>query len=86
MPALPELVPRPHAYCPCLAHLEWVQGDFPGSSDTIDGRFAHRNEENGDRVERVVPYFVASKQRVTIELDELLADMCASAERPAPEQ
>lgn len=175
MPALPDLVParmlNEHAYCPRLAYLEWVQGDFADNADTVDGRFAHRNvdpsvgampepdepvpetlharsvmlsgpavgliarmdlieaegtsvtpvdykrgrapeipegawepervqlcaqafvlEENGYRVERGVLYFVTSKQRVTIELDEplrqrtreLLADMRASAERPAP--
>jgi len=175
MPALPDLVParmlNEHAYCPRLAYLEWVQGDFADNSDTVDGRFAHRVvnaetgampdpdeampetlharsvmlsapalgliarmdlieaegtnvtpvdykrgrapeipegawepervqlcaqafvlEENGYRVERGVIYFVTSKQRVTIELDEplrqrtreLLADMRLSAERPAP--
>ena len=31
-----------HAYCPRLAYLEWVQGDFADSADTIDGRFHHR--------------------------------------------
>lgn len=173
MPALPDLVParmlNEHAYCPRLAYLEWVQGDFADSSDTIDGRFAHRNvdpsvgalpepsepvpetlharsvmlsapalgliarmdlieaegeavtpidykrgrapdvpegawepervqlcaqamilEANGYRVTRGVLYFVTSKQRVTIELDEalrrrtleLVAELRASAERP----
>jgi CRISP-associated protein Cas1 len=175
MPALPDLVParmlNEHAYCPRLAYLEWVQGDFADNSDTVDGRFAHRNvdpsvgampdpdeaipetlharsvmlsgpsigliarmdlieaegtnvtpvdykrgrapeipegawepervqlcaqafvlEENGYRVERGVLYFVTSKQRVTIEIDEplrqrtreLLADMRVSAERSEP--
>jgi CRISPR-associated protein Cas1 len=32
-----------HAYCPRLAYLEWVQGDFEDNADTIDGRFQHRN-------------------------------------------
>lgn len=175
MPSLPELVParmlNEHTYCPRLAYLEWVQGDFADNSDTVDGRFVHRNveaetgampdpdqpqpetlharsvmlsapalgliarmdlieaegtnvtpvdykrgrapeipegawepervqlcaqafvlEENGYRVERGVIYFAASKQRVTIEIDEplrqrtreLLADMRRSAERPEP--
>jgi len=42
----PELVParmlNEHAYCPRLAYLEWVQGDFSDNADTIDGRFQHR--------------------------------------------
>lgn len=170
MPSLPDLVParmlNEHAYCPRLAYLEWVQGDFADNSDTVDGRFAHRNvdpsvgampdpsepvpetlharsvmlsspelgliarmdlieaegsnvtpidykrgrapdipegawepervqlcaqamvlEANGYRVERAVLYFVTSKQRVTIEVDEplrqrtlaLLAELRATA-------
>ena len=43
---LPELVPvrmlNEYAYCPRLAYLEWVQGDFTDSADTIDGRTQHR--------------------------------------------
>jgi CRISPR-associated protein Cas1 len=44
--APPELVParmlNEHAYCPRLAYLEWVQGDFSDNADTVDGRFHHR--------------------------------------------
>ena len=44
---VPELVParmlNEHAYCPRLAYLEWVQGDFEDSADTVDGRWQHRN-------------------------------------------
>jgi CRISP-associated protein Cas1 len=50
---VPELVParmlNEHTYCPRLAYLEWVQGDFADNADTIDGQFQHRNvnEESG---------------------------------------
>jgi CRISP-associated protein Cas1 len=172
---VPELVParmlNEHAYCPRLAYLEWVQGDFADNADTIDGQFQHRNvnvetgslpdpdkpvderlharsvmlsaptigliarmdlieadgkqvtpidykrgrapdtaerawepervqlcaqalilEENGYEVERGILYFVASKQRVEVPIDdelrartrELLADLRASADRPEP--
>ncbi|MCW5802249.1 MAG: CRISPR-associated endonuclease Cas1 [Deltaproteobacteria bacterium] len=39
-----------HTYCPRLAYLEWVQGDFADSADTLDGQFQHRNVnvETGD--------------------------------------
>lgn len=30
------------AYCPRLAYLEWVQGEFADSVDTVRGRFQHR--------------------------------------------
>ena len=41
-----ELVParmlNEFAYCPRLCYLEWVQGEFAHSVDTLDGRFQHR--------------------------------------------
>ena len=30
------------AYCPRLSYLEWVQGEFEHSEDTLDGKFQHR--------------------------------------------
>lgn len=50
---LPELVParivNEFDYCPRLAYLEWVQGDFADSADTIEGRTQHRivDQEKG---------------------------------------
>ena len=49
-----ELVParmlNEYSYCPRLCYLEWVQGEFAHSADTIDGRFRHRrvDRESGD--------------------------------------
>ena len=171
----PELVParmlNEHTYCPRLAYLEWVQGDFVDNADTIDGQFQHRNvnvetgslpdpdkpaeerlharsvmlsaptigliarmdlieaegkkvtpvdykrgrapdtaeqawepervqlcaqalvlEENGYEVERGILYFVTSKQRIEVPIDDelrartraLLADLRATSERPEP--
>ena len=41
-----ELVParmlNEYTYCPRLCYLEWVQGEFVHSADTLDGRFQHR--------------------------------------------
>ena len=46
MTTAPELVParmlNEYAYCPRLAYLEWVQGEFADSVDTVEGRFQHR--------------------------------------------
>lgn len=43
----PDLIParmlNEFSYCPRLGYLEWVQGEFEDSSDTIHGRFVHRN-------------------------------------------
>jgi CRISPR-associated protein Cas1 len=39
-----------YAYCPRLAYLEWVQGEFVDSVDTVEGRFQHRrvDKPSGD--------------------------------------
>src|SRR5512137_205329 len=43
---LPDLIParmlNEFAYCPRLCYIEWVQGEFLDSSDTVEGRFQHR--------------------------------------------
>lgn len=44
---IPALVParmlNEYTYCPRLAYLEWVQGDFVDNAETVDGQFQHRN-------------------------------------------
>ena len=41
-PLVPARMLNEYAYCPRLAYLEWVQGDFADSADTVDGRHQHR--------------------------------------------
>ena len=60
---VPDLIParmvNEFVYCPRLAYMEWVQGEFADNADTVDGRFQHRrvDRESGsiepvkDRVE-----------------------------------
>lgn len=47
----PELIParmlNEFAYCPRLCYIEWVQGEFQDSADTVDGRFQHRRVDAG---------------------------------------
>lgn len=42
----PDLIPvrmlNEFVYCPRLAHLEWVQGEFEDNADTVEGRYVHR--------------------------------------------
>ena len=42
----PDLVParmlNEFSYCPRLCYLEWVQGEFAPSADTLDGKYQHR--------------------------------------------
>lgn len=42
LPLVPARMLNEFAYCPRLAYLEWVQGEFEHSVDTIEGRFRHR--------------------------------------------
>lgn len=41
-PLLPARMINEFAYCPRLAYLEWVQGEWADSGDTVDGRRVHR--------------------------------------------
>ncbi len=43
------------AYCPRLAYLEWVQGEFVHSLDTLEGRFGHRRVDEPTRGALPVP-------------------------------
>jgi CRISPR-associated endonuclease Cas1/CRISPR-associated protein Cas4 len=42
MPLLPARMVNEYQYCPRLAYLEWVQGEWAESSDTVEGRYRHR--------------------------------------------
>ena len=41
-PLLPVRMVNEFNYCPRLAYLEWVQGEWADSGDTVDGRRVHR--------------------------------------------
>lgn len=41
-PLLPVRMLNEFAYCPRLGYLEWVDGEFADSADTVEGRFHHR--------------------------------------------
>lgn len=42
LPLLPVRMLNEYQYCPRLAYLEWVQGEWAESADTVEGRHAHR--------------------------------------------
>jgi CRISPR-associated protein Cas1 len=42
LPLLPARMVNEYQYCPRLSYLEWVQGEWSDSSDTVEGRYAHR--------------------------------------------
>lgn len=41
-PLLPARMINEFCYCPRLAYLEWVQGEWDDSKDTVEGRYVHR--------------------------------------------
>jgi CRISPR-associated endonuclease Cas1/CRISPR-associated protein Cas4 len=42
LPLLPVRMLNEYQYCPRLAYLEWVQGEWADSADTVEGRYVHR--------------------------------------------
>ena len=41
-PLLPARMVNEYVYCPRLAYLEWVQGEWADSADTVEGRYSHK--------------------------------------------
>jgi len=41
-PLIPVRMVNEYVYCPRLAYLEWVQGEFAHSADTVDGAIKHK--------------------------------------------
>ncbi|MHB8347406.1 MAG: CRISPR-associated endonuclease Cas4g/Cas1g [Acidiferrobacterales bacterium] len=50
LPLLPARMVNEYGYCPRLAYLEWVQGEWAESADTVEGRYRHRrvDKPSGD--------------------------------------
>jgi len=46
-PLLPARMVNEYQYCPRLAYLEWVQGEWADSADTVEGRARHRHADRG---------------------------------------
>ncbi|GMV02179.1 MAG: Dna2/Cas4 domain-containing protein [Burkholderiaceae bacterium] len=42
VPLIPVRMVNEYVYCPRLAYLEWVQGEWAESADTVEGRQVHR--------------------------------------------
>ncbi len=42
LPLLPARMVNEYQYCARLAYLEWVQSEWSESSETVEGRYAHR--------------------------------------------
>ena len=42
LPLLPAQMVNEYEYCPRLAYLEWVQGEWAESADAVEGRYRRR--------------------------------------------
>jgi CRISPR-associated protein Cas1 len=71
---VPELIParmlNEFAYCPRLAYLEWVQGEFADSLDTIEGRFGHRRVDQPSRADVPEPGGESTKDATGTKISE----------------
>lgn len=56
---LPDLIParmlNEFTYCPRLAYLEWVQGEFVDNLETLEGSFGHRRVDKPTAAEVPAP-------------------------------
>ncbi len=63
---LPELIPvrmlNAYTFCPRLAYLEWVQGEFAPSAFTLDGKYQHRNVDSPTKAD--VPDAIDEKREI----------------------
>ena len=50
-PLLPARMVNEYQYCPRLAYLEWVQGEWDDSGDTVEGRHLHKRVDQSSRGE-----------------------------------
>ena len=54
-PPIPVRMLNEFTYCPRLGYLEWVQGEWDESADTLHGEFVHRNVDRDDKRPLPVP-------------------------------
>lgn len=80
VPLIPVRILNEFVYCPRLAYMEWAQGEFEDSADTVQGRFRHRrvDKEGGklpdsENVSGIVSaravYLTAEKEGLTAKID-----------------
>ncbi|MFO7840393.1 MAG: CRISPR-associated endonuclease Cas1 [Desulfosalsimonadaceae bacterium] len=49
IPLIPVRMLNEYVYCPRLAYMEWVQGEWADSADTVAGTWAHRRVDQPGR-------------------------------------
>jgi len=66
-PFIPVRMVNEYVYCPRLAYLEWVQGEFAHNADTIEGAIRHRRVDKG---EGALPEEPKDGERLVIEVEK----------------
>lgn len=61
LPLIPARMLNEFIYCPRLAYMEWVQGEFAHSSDTVEGALKHKRV---DKVSGSLPETPAEGERL----------------------
>jgi CRISPR-associated protein Cas1 len=73
-----------YVYCPRLAYLEWVQGEFAHSPDTIDGAIKHKRV---DKVSGSLPDHPELDEKIharSVSLNSERLSITGKAADPAP--
>ncbi|MDT0497902.1 CRISPR-associated protein Cas4 [Algiphilus sp. W345] len=63
-PLLPARMVNEYVYCARLAYLEWVQGEWADSADTVDGRRRHKRVDAGGKDVLPAPEDVTEDSRI----------------------
>jgi CRISPR-associated protein Cas1 len=71
-PLLPARMVNEYTYCPRLAYLEWVQGEWAESADTVEGRHAHRRVDKASGQPPAAD--AAAEERIHVRSLELSSD------------
>jgi CRISPR-associated endonuclease Cas1/CRISPR-associated protein Cas4 len=78
LPEPPDLLParmvNEFVYCPRLAYLEWVQGEWDDNLDTVQGRFTHRRVDVETTVEVLEPEAAVGERPQTVRSLTLSSD------------
>lgn len=77
VPLLPVRMVNEYVYCPRLAYLEWVQGEWADSADTVEGRQVHRrvDKRSGHPPPVAGEQADAAEERIHVRSLELSSDV-----------
>lgn len=78
---LPARMVSEYVYCPRLAYLEWVQGEWDDNADTVDGRYAHRRVDVDSTTELPTGDVIENERSLTARSVTLSSDTLGAIAR-----